>query len=294
MRILVTADLHYNIGRSKGPVQQLAGRVLAEAAIQGPSALVIVGDTAGADLEQLRQCLELFADFDGSKLLVPGNHCLWCRPGEDSVDRYERIVPGVAREAGFEVLDHNPVVMGSVGLVGSIGWYDYSFRQESLGIPRQFYEAKVSPGAAVYLGGHEQLLRTHGEALSRRNLSFAARWMDGAHVRLPMSDEQFTQQLAEKLTRQLDQLSARVDRIVAFIHHLPFEQLVPKDRPDRFAFAAAYMGSQRVGDVLLSCPQVTDVYCGHSHWPLRRRIGHLNVINIGSTYTQKRLEILDL
>jgi len=290
MRVLVTADLHYDIARSRPAAEALAGRVCSERA----EALVLVGDTAGAKLATFREALRLFAGFGGRKLLVPGNHCLWCEGEETSLDRYQRLLGELAGEEGFEVLDHAPIVLGGVGLAGSIGWYDYSLRDESLGIPRAFYEAKLAPGAAAYLGGHEELLEAHRDELGERQLALGSRWMDGRHVRLGMSDEAFCRLLAGRLATQLDELSAAVDRIVVFMHHLPFGELVPTGRPDRFAFAAAYMGSRRLGQVLLDRPKVTDVYCGHSHWAGRCRVGHLNVVNVGSTYTDKRLEILEL
>jgi len=54
------------------------------------------------------------------------------------------------------------------------------------------------------------------------------------------------------------------------------------------------MGAERLGDVLLACPKVTDVYCGHSHWKGERKIGRLSVVNVGSTYTDKRMEVLEI
>ncbi|MFW6133756.1 MAG: metallophosphoesterase [Planctomycetota bacterium] len=290
MRICITADLHYDIPRSGDGARRVADR----ACRTGGEALVLVGDTAGADTGPFRDALELFADFPGRRLLVAGNHCLWCRDDENSLDRYERILPAVADEAGFVVLDHAPQVIGEVGLVGSVGWYDYSLRDMSLGIPQPFYRAKVAPGAAARLGGHDELLEAHADELTQRHMAMGARWMDGANVRLGMSDEQFANLLARKLARQLDELAPRVERIVAFCHHLPFRELVPPDRPDRFAFAAAYMGAAALGEVLLSCPKVTHVYCGHSHWAGRRTIDGRTVVNIGSTYEQKNLEVLEL
>jgi len=289
MRILVTADLHYDIERSRAPARRLARKI----ADTGGDVLVLVGDTAGADLEPFRECLELFADFPGRKLLVPGNHCLWCREGESSLDRYEKVLPELASEAGFSMLDHEPVVLGRTGLVGSIGWYDYSFRDESLGIPQAFYRAKVSPGAASYYG-RDDLLAEHGDRLTDRQLALSVRWMDGVRVRLGMTDEQFVRRLAGKLRRQLEEVSARSDRIIVFMHQLPFRRLVPENRPDRFAFAAAYMGAECFGEILLAFEKVTDAYCGHSHWRSEREIGHINVVNIGSTYVTKRLEVLEI
>lgn len=292
MKILATADLHYDIARSRLPAQKLAAEVCSMRA----DALVLVGDTAGANPDVLVECLKLFDGFSGRKFLVPGNHCLWCRAGETSLDRYYRVVPEAAGSAGFSVLDHQPAVLGNVGLVGSIGWYDYSMCEESLGVPLPFYQAKVAPGAAAYLDEphHRELLTRWGSKLGQRQMSMGVRWMDGQHVRLPMSDEQFTENLAQRLAGQIDEISPRVDRVVAFLHHLAFREQLPPDRPDRFAFAFAYLGSVRLGEILLARPKVTNVFCGHSHWVDCRNIGPLCVVNIGSTYVDKRLEVLEL
>ena len=290
MKILITADLHYEVSRSREAARRLAEKVLATAG----DVLVLVGDTAGAKLKPMREALALFADFPGRKLLVPGNHCLWCFGAENSMDRYLHVLPDLAAEAGFHLLDHEPLILDDVGLVGSVGWYDYSFREESLGIPEAFYRAKLTPGAAEYLGGYGELLERHREHLTGRHYSMGARWMDGVYVKLGMSDEEFAALLVEKLARQLAEIAPRVERIVAFVHHLPFADLVPRNRPDHFAFAAAFMGTERLGQVLLDCPKVTHVYCGHSHWRRSVRVGHVRVVNVGSTYVDKRLEILEV
>lgn len=288
MRILVTADLHYNIARSKASTLQLAQ----DACRHGGDALLLLGDTAGADLRPFAQALDLFRDFPGRKLLVPGNHCIWCQGLEDSIDRYRRILPQLAHEHGFELLDHQPVILGDVGLVGSIGWYDYTFRDPTLNLPLGFYRAKISPGAAQYLG-RQDILDAHANELLPGQGEFFVRWMDGQFVRLGMTDEEFTSQLAQTLQRQLEELSPKVQRIVVGMHHLPFGQLVPRGRPDKFAFAAAYMGAAVFGQVLMKFPKVTHVYCGHSHWPHQLVLDGKTVVSIGSTYIHKHLEIVE-
>jgi len=289
MRVLVTADLHYDVLRSRGPAEALAEAICR----QGGDALVLVGDTAGADTALLRECLGRFERFGGRKLLVPGNHCLWCRNGETSLDRYERVLPAEAAAAGFELLGGRPVVLGGVGLVGSVGWYDYSFREESLGIPEPFYRAKVAPGTAGHYPAGRRLLEEHGANLTAAQRNIYCRWMDGEHAKLPMADEEFVALLAERLARQLAELSRRVERIVAFVHHVPFRELLPTGRPPQYAFAAAYMGARRLGEVLRVCAKVRDVYCGHSHWPAAATIGPIRAVNVGSTYVRKRLEVFE-
>ena len=292
MRVIVTADLHYDLPQSKPAVKMLAERILQT----GADVLVLLGDLAGADYRIFRECLDLFEGFSGRKLLVPGNHCLWCLPGENSLQRYEKTLPSLAAEAGFTLLDHQPVTINGCGFVGSIGWYDYSYRDEGLGIPLEFYRAKVSPGAAVRLKEFHELVERYKNCLTDRQYSIVARWMDGLHVRLGMSDEQFLEYLLEKFSRQLEdfQSNPAVRRIVAFMHHLPFRQLLPKNRPDRFVFAFAYLGSERFGEVLLKYPKVTDVFCAHSHWYATGNIGKMRVINVGSRYLHKRFEILEI
>ena len=292
MRLLVTADLHYDAARSRQSARALAE----EACRTGGDALLLVGDSASAEHEPLRQCLALFADFPGRKFLVPGNHCLWCLPEEDSIRRYEQVLPAIAAEEGFAVLDHAAVAIDGVGLVGSVGWYDYSYRQEELEIPVEFYRAKVSPGAAERMPEHRHLVETFRGKLADWHMNLTVRWNDGARVRMDMTDEEFLDYVVGKLGGHLARLEAdaAVGRIVAFVHHLPFRQLVPPDRPPEIAFAAAYMGSDKIGHLLAGCPKVTHVFCGHSHWRGRIRVGKIEVVNVGSTYSEKHLEVLDL
>jgi predicted phosphohydrolase len=292
VRVLVTADLHYDAPRSRAPAQALAEEILRT----GGDALVLVGDTASADHDPLREALALFDGFSGRKFLVPGNHCLWCLPGEDSIERYERTVPAIAAEAEFSVLDHEPAQMNSIALVGSIGWYDYSYRQEELDIPLEFYEAKVAPGAAEKLPEFRHLVDRFEGRLGQWHLNIGARWMDGVHVRMDMADEEFLEYLLDKLRGQLRRLEAdaAVRQVLAFVHHLPVRELVPEDRPPELAFAAAYMGSDKIGQALMDCPKLTHVFCGHSHWPGRHKVDGVEIINVGSTYSEKRLEVLEL
>ncbi len=292
MRVLVTADLHYDAPRSRAPTEALAETVRRT----GGDVLVLVGDSASAAHEPLIDCLRLFADFPGRKLLVPGNHCLWCLPGEDSLRRYEQVLPELAARAGFQVLHHRPLVLDSLALVGSIGWYDYSYREHGLDIPVEFYQAKVAPGAAERLQEHRRLADRFRGRLAEWHLNLGVRWMDGVHVRMDMTDEEFLEYVLAKLRRQLADLEAdeAVRQVVAFVHHLPSSQLVPRGRPPPFAFAAAFMGSDRIGEVLRGCGKLTHCFCGHSHWRGTCRVGHIEVINVGSTYTEKHLEVLEL
>jgi predicted phosphohydrolase len=286
MKLIVTADLHYDIARSVEPTRRLAADVCRLSA----DALTIVGDSFAHDLGILRQCLALFDAFPGPRMLVAGNHDLWTG-GDDSLVRYESDILDICRQVGVHYLDHEPLILDKVGFVGSVGWYDYTFRSASLGIPLRFYQHKVAPGAAARLAQYHHLIDGQDD-LTDQMLAVTTRWMDGANVHLPISDLDFTRRLIEKLADHIRQVDDRCEQIVAAVHHLPFHQLVVSKGKPNWDFANAFMGSELFGDLLLESPKVRHVFCGHSHQTGRIQLNQLSVINVGSTYVKKRYETL--
>jgi Icc-related predicted phosphoesterase len=279
MRVLVTADLHYNHARGKA----LADTLIDEMNATGGDVLLVVGDTAAFDGDALEQCLSRFR-FHGPKLFVAGNHELWTR-GHDSYDNFRRALPQRVGTLGWQWLQSDPFISDELAIVGSIGWYDYSMAQSTLGIPRRFYAAKVSPGAVRILDGHDALLEPAND-LSPQAREVVARWNDGKFVKLHRSDEQFLDELLSELGDQLDSLQHH-RRILAAIHHLPFAQLLPPSHNAQWDFAKAYLGSTRIGELLLRYTNLAAVVCGHSHFPAQAHVGHIRASNIGSGYRQK-------
>jgi predicted phosphodiesterase len=286
MRLIATADLHYNHARSR----LLAEEVIERMNQAGGDVLLVVGDTAAADGDALERCLSRF-HFDGPKLFVAGNHELWTS-GDDSHAIYAEQLPRRVRELGWHWLEADPFVAGDVAIVGSVGWYDYSFAQSSLGIPRRFYEKKISPGAAARFTEFAPLLE-EADDLSPAARDVIARWNDGRHIKLHRSDESF---LSELLVRLEAQLVAQQDarHVVAAIHHLPFRELLPPAHNSQWDFAKAYLGSEKIGQMLLRFSNVRHVLCGHSHLALEAKIGNIHAINIGSGYRWKTFRTLDL
>lgn len=296
MRLLVTADLHYNHRHSRPLADDLIDRLNREA---GPGdAVLVVGDTAAGDGPELEECLARFQSR-GPKLFVAGNHELWTR-GPDSHRLFSDDLPRRVEAAGWHWLEERPVILeGGLAVAGSIGWYDYRFALPHLGIPRRFYEQKISPAAAVRLSEYAYLLETTDD-ISPAGMEVAARWNDGRHVRLHRSDEHFLAERMAALDRGLASLAANpvVTRIVVGVHHVPFVELMPP-RPAATvvtgkAFAGAFLGSPAIGEMLLRHAKLTDVLCGHSHFAARAQVGHIRGVNIGSGYRVKSFEILEL
>lgn len=286
MRLLVTADLHYNHRHSK----PLAEQLIAEMNAAGGDVLLVIGDTATAEGDDLEQCLSLF-QFPGPKLFVAGNHELWSR-GRDSYAIHGDELPRRVRSLGWRWLETEPFTAGDVTIVGGVGWYDYAFARDGLGIPRRFYEHKVSPGAAERFSEFAHLFHPSDD-IPPASRDVLARWNDGKFVKLHRSDDAF---LAELIVRMENQLRAAASsrQVVAAVHHVPFAELLPPTRGAQWDFARAYLGSPRMGELLAGAPNVSHVLCGHSHFAAEARLGPIHAINIGSGYRYKTFRTFDL
>jgi len=288
VRLIVTADLHYEFEQYRERVETLAAAICRE----GGDAVVLAGDTFALDIALLERCLRLFDGFGGEKLLVAGNHDLWTTDG-DSFGLYDRAIPELARACGFHDLDGGHRVVGDVGFVGTIGWYDYSFRDDAIGVPIRFYEHKVAPGYACRVPGFSDLFR-EGEELPATALAAASSWMDGRMIRWALDDRQFTQLTNERLEAQLAAVEPGVRAIVAVTHHTPFAEMLRRKSDPSWAFGNAFMGSAGLGETLRRHEKVGHVVFGHSHTRERRQIGHIDAINVGCTYRMKRYDVVEV
>jgi 3',5'-cyclic AMP phosphodiesterase CpdA len=268
MKILATADLHVDLVENEtewGMFRKIAER----AAAVGPDVLIHAGDLAGFRKEEIRKGLELFAELKCTKLAVPGNHELWLREG-DSYDFYRNRLPGLFAEAGFHMLDTEPVVLGTTAFVGNVGWYDLSFRDASLSGPDEAcYQSKRWPGRVI--------------------------WNDGPYVRLGRSDAAFCEELRQRIESQIRSLPPVVATIVAVTHHVAFAEMANRPGDDEVGrFCAAFSGSAALGRLLIQDPRIRYHICGHTHAKQRVTKGHVESINVGSTYEAKRFAMIEL
>jgi predicted phosphodiesterase len=288
MRLIITADLHYDHAKSRESADQIIGEINRA----GCDVLLFVGDASASAGDALERCLSSFT-HRGTKLFVPGNHELWTRE-DDSYALYHEVLPRRVRWLGWQWLAADPYVAANAAIVGSLGWYDYSFAQPSLGIPRRFYEHKISPGAAKYFSQFSFLLNPSDD-IGPQAMEFAARWNDGRFVKLGRSDPEFLDELLLQLRGQIQSLIANgTTHILAAIHHLPFRELLPPSRSAQWDFTKAYLGSQKIGELLLEFPEIKQVFCGHSHFPAEAQVGHIHAINIGSGYRHKMFRTLEI
>ena len=291
LRLAVTADLHHDVPRSGASAEALAN----EANQTRADAVLLIGDAAAGEGDALERCLSLFED-GRPRLFVPGNHELWTRRRPiDAEHLLQNELPRRVRAAGWHWLPGSPWTCGDVAVVGNLGWYDYGFAAPQLGLPERFYAAKVSPAAARRLD-----LPLDGSDVPPAARDFFARWNDGRFIHGINDDAAF-------LARRLDELRADLSgvaaarRVICAVHCCPLAELLPPVPPGpvpadklKFAFARAYLGSPRLGEIALGVPNVSHLLCGHTHVPRHATVHGVQCVNVGGGYTDKKLLVLDV
>ena len=276
MRLFFVSDLHMDAGRGTDSAVSLADWVTDEGE---PQDVLILGGDYGNDDDTVNRCLDMFRSFPGRTLAIAGNHDVWVSEEESSLDRYRRL-GDLFRTAGFHPLEEEPVVIGDVGFVGALGWYDYSFRVPELDVPMEVYRRKSMPGAGTPV------------------------WMDGVFVRWDFTDEEMTNRQVDRLRSHLEQLGD-VSKIIVAIHHVPTEALLrPKMLPDfmprrlvvphKWLVLNTYLGSRRFGELLAGYADRIEVaLCGHIHLGRRVVENGITYASNGSDYRSKEVVVYD-
>jgi len=200
------------------------------------------------------------------QIMVFGNHDYWT--ADKNTFKHLKRLEKIIEDSGVILLDKKPIKLGTVGFVGNCGWYDYSFA-EKLILPGTVFEKKEFLGRVV--------------------------WNDANFVGLNQSDPEYTNELIDKLEKDIKGMESQMETIIAVTHHLAFKEMLTDKPGDKlWAFTNAFMGSKKLGEMLLNHPKVNYHICGHNHHPCRIKKGRLEAINPGSSYSIKRYSILDI
>jgi 3',5'-cyclic AMP phosphodiesterase CpdA len=238
IRLAITSDLHVDHHADAIPL-------LAEAVKRTEADVLVVAGDLTANGELLERSLASLRGSAREAVFVPGNHDLWCKAdGASSKERYERIVPAHVRNAGFHApFTEERVVLFGHRFVSVTGWYDYSLRDVELDhelLPEHYAEGRFGP-----LHWSDKLL---------------VRWPEGERR---LEDPEICDRQVASLKRQLAQPGA--EPIVAVLHHLPFKELTTSSGMP-WNFLNGFMGSARLGDLLMADRRVRLSISGHTHF----------------------------
>jgi predicted phosphohydrolase len=272
MKLAFTSDIHVDFSQRNAELLPILVERAAEIA---PDVFVIAGDIA-TQFELFAKTLAAFEDLKCAKLVVPGNHDIWIDSkrkllkGIDSTCKYFDLLPDVCRDYDFVPLWMEPFCIGNIGFIGSLGWYDYSFRNPNFDdrITTKIY-AEGRCGFSMWVDMRRAWWLRHS--------------IDRLHKprrdRLCKTDDEVCTEMIDSLTKQAQGLAPEdVSRIIAVIHHLPFSYMVKHINDLSWDFFSAFMGSVRIGEALLRDERITHALCGHTHRKVDVTFDHIHAL----------------
>ena len=263
MKIAFISDLHVD---SLPEPSQVIDCILERVLSIKPDVFIIAGDIA-SPTQLFVNTLHAFSSLPCEKILVAGNHDIWVESsslekGIHSGVKYSKILPQISRRNNFIFLKDTPYRINGVGFAGTIGWYDYTFRNKA-------FDTLFS------LDTYSN--KKYGDRFTWNDLKFA-HWIEENQNRRK-NDSLIAREMEDSLKNQIQLLSRKhIDTIVVITHHLPFQKMVFYPNRLPFDFFSAYMGSEGLGTVILNEPSVKYVICGHSHIKSTHRIGNLHAM----------------
>lgn len=265
--IFFASDLHYGHNQTGDASATRLAKFIKDKA-NTDDVLCLCGDI-GASQTSFERALDLFADFPGAKCAVLGNHDIWVSNESDSWNEMQH-KHKTMRAYDFTPLDEEPLIKNHLAIVGTMGWYDYSFRDEALGIPDAAYEQKMDPATRSLV------------------------WNDGQYVRWHLTDAEATAYFAKKLDAHL-QACKNSQEVVVAMHHLPTKKLLFHPRwlvPRSYRLINTFLGSESFAKIISKYPRVKHVLCGHAHMSWQTRINEQTFTCIGSDYSHKQFVTL--
>src|SRR5262249_14804973 len=203
-------------------------RLAREMAACGPEAAVIAGDLAES-LPDFVRCLKLFRQVLSCPIWVlPGDREFWARPPYASHRLWRELIPEAVANNHCQYLEGKSFVINGVGVVGTVGWYDYS--------------------SATMAG-----IVSDMEFAQQKYLHNA----DALRIDWEWSDPEFAGQCSTPFLATLEHLEQdpMVRRTVVITHFPILEQQLPRDTVK--GLASAYLGNLTLGKKVLARKKVS-------------------------------------
>lgn len=187
--------------------------------------LVIAGDLTNDATRSIKH-IDIIEEFTGKPIyFVAGNHDTWAN--KSSWESQNTLVNH------HSSLICSPKQVGNHVIIGDMGWYDYSFGDSH--IPKHVFKDKKKKY-----------------------------WTDAFYSVWNMEDETLLNLILDDIKSQLDHYK---DKPVVFVNHfIPYKQfLTYKPHDSNWNFCNAYMGSEKIGELIDQYDNVEYVVFGHTH-----------------------------
>lgn len=278
MRIASVSDLHTDFAENREAMIALS----AEIHRRGADLVICAGDVSHKN-DRIERALLALREVAPRVAYVPGNHDIWSsvpraalNPAVNTWTRYREELRALCEGTGAHYLPAGPLVMGTTAIVGTCGWYDYSF---------------LEPWVREQLGEATIATKQYGEMAWSDAFLTAFRDEDG---RL-MTDAEVAGIMNRELEAQLTEVEARADvtDVVAVTHHQPFRDVVFRTGSLPWEFFCAFMGNVGMGEVILRGKKVRAAIYGHSHVVAEHRVQGLRVFGTALGYPKERKRVTD-
>ena len=239
--------------------------------------VIIAGDVSHRD-DRIERAVRAFLEVAARVAYLPGNHDLWSIGGPEAVQgpvdtwiRYRQDLRALVEGVGGHYLPAAPLRLGGLAVVGSTGWYDYSFAPSWIADAHpelRFEDRRFGPVTWS----------------DRRYVSFLR--ADGSE----MSDPEVARIMEDELSRALLEMEAdsSVEEVLVVTHVQPFDEVVHHTGRLPWEYFTAFMGSRRLGEIILSAPKVRTAIHGHSHVLRDEVIGGRRVYGTALGYPRER------
>lgn len=266
MKIFAISDIHID-GKNKDTAYNLPTKLMHHVAKEkGQCLLIILGDVS-QNLPLLHNYLKLFQNIPIPKLYVAGNHDIWVQNESDSLLKYMIVLKEAVEDAGFQYLDKEPFLLNRIGIIGNIGWYDYSFKAEQTKIPADFKLLRKSTTQYIEWSELGDLDYQEKELMAEinGNLFVLTSWNDRLYIHWDYSDKEFTKKCLDKIKLHYKQINQKVDRIIFCSHHVHFQEGVILKNKVQWDFNNAFVGSKEIGEFILNQKKVDLLLFAHTH-----------------------------
>lgn len=271
VKLIFTADIHLGITSS------MAWDAEAIKMKKEKADIFVIGGDMSSSVINFSDTFDIFSDVAKNKFFIIGNHDVWVSEfgySGESLEKYQALIE--TTKNGFSCLDKSPSVITAddgttIGLVGNIGWYDYSFRDKKIDImyplAMNMYKLKKFPNGKVM-------------------------WMDGKYVKWGSTDEHMTDYFAELLDTHISDIQP-VDIICCFIHHIPFGKMVKKGN-NEWNMGNAFSGSKKIEKAIRKYDNIKFVFCGHSHTKFEGELYGKKCFNVGVDYRKPGYMVIEI
>ena len=253
-RVVFCSDIHYQYDKVG------LAALIDSIAAKNPDLVILGGDLADCS-NGYKTVLLAFRSEVHKVACLAGNHDLWSmywrayaqdsKHGYDTLNCsyhiYDEFIPEICEDLGVTYLEKDNIVLGNWGIVGSLAWYDYSYKHASF---------NLMPDEYFYL--------------QKKNFN-----NDGNFLNLSYNDVEFSKLIQDRFNQNIEKLhnDPEIKNIFVMTHVPVFEEAIgdQSNKNKSWLMGSSYFYNLTFGKNLTS-DKIKGVISGHTHYGVQQDI----------------------